>query len=133
MVGCSIAGTLLVATPAAVAYKRIRSTECILRAQQPYFGGGHDYVVQGEVDCTGSHDLVASTIEVCAEVHNANGKWYKVTGSCQTNSETTEFNFDYKYVEGVNGHEYRTWDKAWLPEFGVGAEYESAGFTCGCP
>jgi hypothetical protein len=132
LVACVLAAVSLWVTPTAGAYKRINSL-CILRAEKPYWGGGSDYVVEGEVDCTEAHQLVQSTIEVCAQVHNANGNWYTVSGSCVKHNEYGAFNYDANYVAGVNGHEYRTWDKGWLPEFGQGAEYESAGFTCGCP
>lgn len=128
--GCALSTACFVA-PDASAYKRIDS-RCILRAEEPYYGGGGQYVVAGEVDC---HDygFVESRIEVCAQVYNANGNWYTVSGSCKKSPwEYREINFEYNNVVGVNGHEYRTLDKAWL-EDGAFAEYESSGFTCGCP
>ncbi len=129
---CAVVGLALAAAPAASAYVRINS-RCILRAFEPFWGGGSDYFVSGEVDCSG-YGAVESKLEVCSQVYNADGKWYTVSGSCVTTPwEFIAGNWEGNYVKGVNGHTYRTWDKGWLASDGASAEYESSGFTCGCP
>jgi hypothetical protein len=128
---CAVTATGFVAVPAASAYVPIPGTDCILRAEKPHpTGAPNKYVVEGEVDCGG---LEATRIEVCSQVHNANGKWYTVSGSCKSSPwGYIQDNYEFNEVQGVEGHEYRTWDKGWVEPGGHSEVYESSGYTCGC-
>jgi hypothetical protein len=134
-IGCGAAVALAlplsiaIGVTAASAYERIDS-RCILRAYEPFWGGGEQYVVSGEVDCSG-YGFVESQLEVCSQVYNPTyNKWYTVTGSCVTTPyRYAEINEEEKYETGVRGHVYRTWDWGYLPSDGKSATYESSGFT----
>jgi hypothetical protein len=129
VLACTLPATLALGASPASAYERIDS-RCILRAYEPFWGGGESYVVSGEVDCSG-YGFVESQLEVCSQVYNPTyNKWYTVKGSCVTTPvRYAVINEEEKYETGVRGHVYRTWDWAYLPSDGKSATYESSGFT----
>ena len=120
---------LAISVPAASAYVRIDS-RCILRAYQPYWTDYYSgfYHVSGEVDCSGNSYPVKSEIEVCSQVYNGStGQWYTVSGSCGTETTTAYVNYLSRGIQGVCGHEYRTWDWGYLTDDGASATYTSSG------
>lgn len=122
---------MFVFASSAAAYARIDS-RCILRANTPYWGGGSSYVVSGAVDCTG-YGTQDTYMDVCSGVQNGSS-WFTVSGSCVGAESYTDYNFQYKYINGTQGHVYRSQTYgANYSDGNANALYNSSGFTCGCP
>ena len=71
---------------------------------------GQSYEVDASVGCGTTEDI---QLQTCARVHNADGNWYTVTGSCVPNDSTprdfgtTNYTGVYgKWELGVCGHTY---------------------------
>jgi hypothetical protein len=78
---------------------------------------GQSYYPQADIGCSRVVDSIE--MQVCGAVHNSNGLWYNVNGSCYPNGSSygNEFADFYnvsgvgvkgKWDKGVCGHEYRT-------------------------
>lgn len=117
--------------------------QCVLRAYLPTRAGSGsvNYYVSGKNDCAfnGPTYQQELEIEVCSQVHNANGNWYLISGSCVSGDGMTAskcYGCDTLYRQiyeyGDNGHEYRSWTWGWDKDANGNindAYYTSSGWT----
>lgn len=78
---------------------------CVVLSTEPFFDGPSSLSEDGGIECSTAHTF---SLKVCTQVHNSNGQWYTVAGSCGNSSARTTY-WDQRYdVSGVvQGHTYR--------------------------
>lgn len=107
-----VAACVFAASASADTNRAISGTNCSYTAYTPgYFQG--DLIAATGISCGGSEYNWWKDAYVCIQVHNANGNWYNVYGSCYWVGWTTAApDQSLEETQGVAGHVYRTYSGA---------------------